>query len=421
MAIDAQQTSDRKPSRIVFINRFFYPDHSATAQILYDIAEATAANGRSVDVITSRLSYDAKQVYPAREKTGEIRIRRVMTSRFGRSSVIGRALDYASFYVSASFTALVMLRHQDIVVVKTDPPLLSVPIGLIARLRGARLINWLQDIYPDVAIELGVVSGSGGTSKLLRWLRNRSFARADMNVVIGQRMADVLARNGVSSRNITIIENFSDDQTIAPSQTRSLSLRRKWGIGSDDFVVGYSGNLGRAHDYATLLNAAEHLRSSHRVKFLFVGGGHRHDQLRSEIGTRNLTNVVFRPYQPRCELSDSLNLPDLHWVSLRPELEGLIVPSKFYGIVAAGRPVLFIGDPDGEIGRITQANGLGVTIKVGDSTELANVIRRCSNDPGSVVRMGRAARWYVDAKHSKALAINRWSDLLAQVEWLNRN
>lgn len=397
------------PQRIVFVNRFFYPDQSATSQILTDVAFLLAASGsREVAVVCARASYEKAMNLPADEQVNGVTVRRVVTTRFGRGALLGRALDYLSFYVSASWRVLLQLRQGDVLVVKTDPPLLSVPLGFVARLKGAILVNWLQDLYPEVAAELGVGLAKGPVGGVLRALRNRSLRKAALNVTIGEQMSKRLIDMRVPSSQVIKIENFTDDRAIRPLSDHASGLRSDWGFSDRDFIVGYSGNLGRAHDIDTLLGAAETLRVHPHIKFLFIGGGHLREQLGQVQNARGLSNIFVRPYQPREALPASLGLPNLHWVSLRPELEGLIVPSKLYGIAAAGRPVIMVGSPSGEIADLLSRHGFGVTVEPGDSDTLADHITDVASDPERVATLSLAARRYVDRYANRQIAFERW-------------
>ena len=149
-----------------------------------------------------------------------------------------------------------LARSGDVIIAKTDPPMLSVIAAPIARLKGAKLVNWLQDLFPEVAEAVGV--GANPVMRALygvmRRLRNASLRAAAMNVVLGKRMAERVAACGVPSDRITIIPNWSDGHLVRPVARAANSLREEWGL-TGRFVVGYSGNLGRAHEYQTLLDA----------------------------------------------------------------------------------------------------------------------------------------------------------------------
>lgn len=408
------QNQDRQ-SRVLFVNRFFFPDHSATSQILTDLAAHLAGAGFHVHVVCSRQRYDDPDA--ALPITGEYEgatAHRVWTSRFGRSSLPGRLIDYLSFYASATLFALRFLRRGDVVVVKTDPPMISVPIGWAARLRGARLVNWLQDLFPEVASALETGFMTGPVGRIAQFCRNASLTSARMNVAIGDVMAQRLTQQGVVPERVKVIPNWSDDEYIRPVPPSENPLRQRWGL-EGKFVVGYSGNLGRAHDFRTVLAAARLLSGESSIVFLFIGGGHGLAHLKEACEQRRLGNVVFKPYQPRSALRYSLTLPDAHWVSLKPELEGLIVPSKVYGIAAAGRPMIFLGDADGEVGALVRKNECGGVIAEGDCEGFASLLRNLSRSPETATAFGANARKMVDKRFNRKAALAAWTDVLKDV------
>ncbi len=403
-------------ARLIFVNRYFYPDHSASSQILSDLAFYLAAAGHEVHVIASRQIYDNPDAaLSACEIVNGVNVHRVASTRFGRAALPGRALDYLSFYRSVRRRLDKIVRGGDIVIAKTDPPLLSVVLAATARRRGARLVNWLQDIYPETATVLGVPLIRGPVGPALRALRNRALRGADATVVVGALMARQIEASGVAAARLHVIANWCDDATIRPIAQANNPLREAWQL-AGKFVVGYSGNLGRAHDFATVLVAAERLRNEPRIVFLMVGGGNQFENLVRAVKLRGLErSFQFRTYQDRAMLPYSLGVADVHWLSLHPRLEGLIVPSKFYGIAAAGRPILMIGDGDGEIARLVRQHRCGITITPGDAATLADTLRHWSEAPEALADMGAHARQMLDTEFTKRRALEQWSRLLEQL------
>jgi colanic acid biosynthesis glycosyl transferase WcaI len=386
--------------RVVFINRYFPPDHSATSQMVGDLAFFLARRGHDVVTIASRQRYDdARARLAGRERVGGVDVVRVATTRFGRGFLPGRALDYATFYVSAFVALLRRARRGDVVVALTDPPLISVVAALACALRGARLVNWVQDLFPEVATALGM-RGPGLTRRLRDW----SLRRAAMNVALGEQMAERIRARGARA---TVRHNWAD-AALHPVARASNALRGQWQLG-DAFVVAYSGNLGRAHEFATIGAAMRRLGDNAGINFLFVGSGAQLDAVRSEAGG----NALFAPYQPREALSESLSAGDAHLVSLQPQLEGLIVPSKFYGILAVARPVIFVGAAGGELARLITAHGLGYVVAPGDDAALARAIEELAADPERAAAMGRRGRALYDERFAPEIALAEWERILA--------
>ena len=402
--------------RIIFLNRFFHPDHSATSLILSDLAFHLAGRGHRVCVVASRQRYDSPLAdLPESETIRGVEVHRVATTRFGRSALLGRGLDYVSFYVLLKRAVQAFAERGDILVAKTDPPMLSVPAMQVARRRSLHLVNWLQDLYPEIAVRLGVPLVRGPVAHALVRLRDASLRAAAANVVVGGRMAERVRARGVASARIHVIPNWCDDESIRPVADADNPLRRDWGL-EDRFVVGYSGNLGRAHEFATVLAAAERLRDHPRIVFLLIGGGHKLDELARCVADRGLERSFrFVPYQATERLRFSLGVPDVHWVSLPADLEGLIFPSKLFGIAAAGRPVIAIGAPDGEIAQLVQAYDCGFAVQAGDGNALAERLVSLAAGRHDLAAMGGRARAMLEARFTRRAALDRWSAVLATV------
>jgi glycosyltransferase involved in cell wall biosynthesis len=169
--------------------------------------------------------------------------------------------------------------------------------------------------------------------------------------------------------------------------------------------VGYSGNLGRAHEIETLLGAIRQLSSDTSVVFLFIGGGALLGELKTRLGEPGMSNCLFQPYQSRQQLPLSLTLPDVHLVILKPELEGLIVPSKIYGVMSAGKPMLYIGDKEGEVASLVIEHGIGEVVAEGDSGALVSQILKMKENPETLAVMGDASRRLFDQHYSREMSL----------------
>lgn len=402
--------------RVIFLNRFFFPDHSATSQLLGDLAFDLARRGRAVHVVTSRQRYDVPDArLPAAETIAGVEVHRVATTRFGRSALVGRGLDYLSFYAAVWRRVLSLAQPGDTVVAKTDPPMLCVPAMHAARRRSLRLVNWMQDIYPELAARLGVPLLRGAVGRGLARLRDASLDIAVANVVVGDKMAESVRGRGVPAARVHVIPNWCDDEAIAPISHADNPLYRAWRL-EGRFVIGYSGNLGRGHEFETVLGAAERLRDDARMLFLCIGGGHKLDELVSRVDALGLGGAFrFVPYQDREQLRYSLGAADVHWISLKPELEGLMVPSKLYGIAAAGRPVIAITAKDGEVATLVRQHRCGCVVEPGDSAALADALVGLATDDEACAAMGRHARAMLDAQFTRRHALDRWHRLLDEI------
>jgi len=399
---------------ILFVNRYFYPDHSATSQILTDLAFRCAEWGFDVKVVTSRQRYDdPKALLPEFETVKGVTISRVGSTGFGRNRIGGRMIDYAAFLWKARRHVKRLVNSGTVVVTKTDPPMLGMFLGPLVGRRGGVLINWLQDLFPEVLI---AVNGGRVVNVLcgpLRIMRNQSLGRAGANVVIGRSMAKYLVSSGVPEERVRLVHNWPFERDEKPGNFGD-ELRKETGL-DDSFVVGYFGNLGRVHEYETILGAICSLSPERKVRFLFIGGGVLMDELEQRVAELGLDNFQRRGYVEREDLPQALSSVDVHLVTLNPALERFVVPSKFAGVAASGRPVLYVGDPKGELGGLVTKWQCGYAMRPGESELLAARIRELARDAGAVERMGLNARRLYEREYRADALMNKWRELLTEI------
>ncbi len=401
--------------RLIFINRFFFPDESATSLMLTDLVEGLAPLGLEMRVITAAASYTGTGGQAPDDLPANLTVTRLPNLPISHQSLRGRLLNFAAFYYALIFAGLRHIRAGDVVICLTDPPLVGIFVTFLAQLKGARVVHWVQDIYPETATRLGYGSAANPLVRLVRRLRDWSWKKAVCNVVIGERMHDMLLSQGVPGRQLRVIPNWTAEDELKPLAPEANPLRKEWGFDAGTLVVGYSGNLGRAHDANTMLDAAALLAKMHakRFKFLFIGGGAKHELLEQSQGDPELAGLIERrSYRPRSELSESLNVPDVHWLSLEPDLEGLIVPSKFYGAAAVGKPIIFIGDTQGEIARMIAAADCGASFAKDDVHGVADFIATLAQDQALRERLGANARSYCLAELSRENRLCDWRTLI---------
>lgn len=389
--------------RVIAVNRYYAPDNSATAQLLAELAEALATRGTPVTVFTSRLRYnDPHARLPRRERRHGVDVRRVWTSRFGRDTLLGRAIDFLTFYLTVSIAVLGAARRGDTLLAETDPPLLSIPLALLARWKGARLVNWCQDLYPEVAVALGIRWARGPLGHALIAARNWSLRQAAMNVVLCDRMHQYLAQQGVPPASLRLVHNWASD-TIRPLPRPPMA----------ETTITYSGNLGRAHRLDAILDLIRRTRDIPSLVYRFVSAGPGAEALERQCRAHGFHHVKFSAPTPLHALSESLARADLHLVSLDPACEGLIMPSKVYGVMAAGRPTVFLGSPEGAVARLLARHDAGFTVDIDAPEAYLVAISGMIGDPARLAAMGENARRAFETHYSAAHSLNAWASVLA--------
>jgi colanic acid biosynthesis glycosyl transferase WcaI len=401
-------------TRVLFINQYYWPDHASTAQHLTDLAESLAERGFECHVLCAQGRYEAGAPKPpACEERRGVRIHRVPAFSLGRRSTLTRMADYLSFYALALVRAIQFPRF-DVVVTLTTPPLIGLVGALLRWTRGTFHVYWSMDLHPDASLALGRMPARHPVVGLLARLSDWIYRQADRVVVLGPYMADRVLLKGVRPERIATIPVWSCRDEIYPVPRNTNPLREQLGLGTA-FVAMYSGNLGLAHSVEEFLEAARMLRNRHDIVFLFVGGGPRQGELRTAAQAEGLNNIRFLDYAPRGDLHRSLSLADVHLISMRPEMRGIVVPGKLYGVMAAGRPALFVGPPHCESADTIRRAGCGFTIRSGDHDGVVSAILALAADPNLARHMGEKGRLAFLAGFERDLCCYQWAELLGPV------
>lgn len=393
---------------VCFVSLYYWPDEGAVPRMLTELAEDCAAAGLAVTVLTSRGRYRSIQQrpLPAVEERQGVRIRRIWATGFGRATVWGRLCDYASFLLSAAGWLFFVARPR-LVVCVSSPPMLATVIVAVARLRRWRLVYKVEDVHPDLALALGILR-PGWISRLASCASRFALDRASRVVAIDAAMAGRLRATAPRAR-VDVIPNWADAEAVSPDETAGREFRRRLGL-EGKFVVLYSGNLGLAHSFRDVMAAARRLEAEgSSAFFLFIGEGPRLAEARSAAG--GLACVSFLDYLPRHALGASHAAADLFLVTLQPEAEGLVVPSKAYTGMAAARPILYVAPGGDDMARTIRGEEIGWVVPP-DPCAIADAIRQAEGDPVETARRGRRAREVLLRRHERRLLTVRWSDML---------
>jgi glycosyltransferase involved in cell wall biosynthesis len=346
-----------------------------------------------------------------REVRHGVTIHRVWHTQFAKGFLPGRAVNYISFLLTSLWAAC-WTQRPDVVVVETDPPLLSLIGGLLQRWRGAQLIVYLQDIHPDIAVALGKLRANW----LTRLLRRRLFAvycRADRVVVLSRDMRQHVIAGGVSAERVVIVPNWIDVSVVYPIKQANV-FRQRHGI-EGRFLVMYSGNLGLCQRLEDVIAAAEVLRARTDILFLLVGAGVLQRQLEAQVARLSLANVRFLPYEPKSRLAESLSAADVHLVPLDARVAACLMPSKFYGVLASGSPLIAVAPEACELAQLAREHGLGLVVPPGDPAALAAAIERLASQPAELFEMGRRARRLAERQFDRRTVTARFADVLNSV------
>ncbi len=414
--LDPQRTADAADPprrRVLMINRSYWPDTEATGQLLTELCEDLAATGEfDVHVLCGQpnhVSIQGESVDAAATTHRGVAIHRARHLTFNKRSMLGKLLNLVSFTLAA-WRMSGRVPRPDVVVTETDPFFLGFLGRRLQKRHGCQFVAYLQDIYPDIA----VACGKAREGTLIRGLRRKLFgayAAADRVVVLSRDMQERCVENGVAPGRIEIIPNWSDVTNLFPVKTNN-AFRREHGL-DGRFVVMYSGNMGVPHLLEPILDAAATLSSDPQVVFYFLGGGVQKEPLERAARERGLTNVRFLPYQPKALLSQSLSAADVQIVSVKPGVISCLMPSKVYGVLAAGCAVLAIAPPNSELGEMITGNRFGCVCDPASENLAAELVAaiqalRQTEDPSLPERAYR----FVTEHASRRTQVGRFADLL---------
>jgi glycosyltransferase involved in cell wall biosynthesis len=396
----------RARPRILVLNQYYWPGVEATAHLLSELCSALASEF-DVTVVTGKL--DAAE--PGRALHDGVEIVRVPSTAFDRSRLALRAVNYLT-YLAASLSEALQADRPDVVLCMTDPPVIADVALIVARRFDAPLVVVSQDVFPEVAVQLRRLDNPALVS-LLRLAVRLYLKRAQRVVAIGETMRSRLLEKGARPDRVVVIPNWVDTSALTP-RPRDNPWAREHGL-VDKFVVMHSGNIGYAQDLDTLVRAATFLRDLGDVRIVIVGGGARRQELKHLERLLDVDQITFMGYQPREMLPLSLSSADVHVVGLARGLSGYVVPSRLYGILAVGRPVIVAADAESETACVVSQVGCGVVVPPGRPELLAAQIRRAYEGALDLAAMGAAGREYVTAEADRRIAVERYLRILREL------
>jgi len=393
---------------ILLLNQYYPPDTSATAKMAVQIAEKLAQRHR-VTVVAGRPSYDPDEYYPYSFQRKDVRnnvtIERVGSTAYPRHQMRRRVSNYLSYLALAVPRALAI--RPDIVLAMTDPPVAGIAGAFVARMSSRPFVYNIRDLYPDMAVG-GEIVNSGFWVERWEKMHRRALRQAARVVVLGDDMRDRIIAKGVAPERVVIVRDGSSFPPSLPERSDPVVQKIRSGF---QFVAIHAGNLGFYGAWNTLLKAAEILRNEN-IGLVFVGDGANRATL--EASAQSSPNVRFLPFFPVAQVPHVMMAGDLHIVTVRRGLEGVVVPSKLYSILAAGRPVLAVAAASTDAARMVTETGCGMSADPDDPAAVAAALTELRNDPARLAQMGARAR-EVAAKYARVNELDRFVNVMEEV------
>jgi glycosyltransferase involved in cell wall biosynthesis len=392
--------------KVLLVNQYFPPDRAATAGVAAAAVSVLAERGHEVSVLAGRPSYDVHERArwrPWRRERGHgARVVRVGSTAFDRRSLRGRVANYASY--AAWTLPLAAAADADVIVGMSDPPFAGVVAANAAAVRRRPFVYWMQDLHPEFSLATGDLQPNTVVRRWQGWHR-RALRRAAAVVVLGDDMARRVVDAGAPADRVHVVRSGANPLD-EPSDTKVTSAIR----GPGDFVVLHAGNLGQSVAWPTLIGAAATLGDP--VKLVFVGGGA--ERAAAARAANGHGNVRFHDYWPEAQLPDVFAAGDLHAVTVRRGLEGLVVPSRLYTVLAAGRPVLAVADDASDVAALVRAHDCGVVADPDSPDAVAAAIDWARTHPAELATMGARAA-VAATQYDRVTLLHRLVDLIESV------
>lgn len=379
------------------------------------IARAAAEQGFDVEVCTGDNLYRSVTQDEDASSGEELYHHRRLRTLGSRTNTVTRLLLTASFVVSA-FGHLMSTPKPAIFVLFSQPPFLHLLIPWLKRTATAKVVSVQMDRYPDILFAHGVLSHRGLPGRILRYLDLRGLKDADAVVCIGRDMRRQLLDHGVPASSLALVPNWTSD--LRPGARSLAEPRPEPEAGG--LTVLYSGNMGVAHSFDELLDAAERMSPDEPITLTIRGTGRRWQEVSDEVRRRGLTRVKMHGLLPFDEYAQTIRASDLVLITLRQGFEGVLVPSKYYAALSAGRPVVFVGPEESEIAQSIHEEQCGAVIANGDAQTLMNVLRRYARDRDRIERHGRNARHAFERRYTEAAGVERYLALVTAVARTSR-
>ena len=404
---------EKSPAKqdLTFVVQHFYPEFAATAQLMTELAECLVARGIKIKVITGQPSFIAGKREPRKENYKGIEIRRLSSTQFNKNKFLGRILNWTSFTI-LSFLHLVFSVNRSKLFIVSQPPFLFGVGWMLNIIRKQNYICLIYDLYPDIAVKLGILKKEGVISKI--WEKvNKTFLKKSRYIIVPiEKMKIIIEEKIGKSNKVQVIHNWADGEFIRPIDKEENWFCNKYDI-VDKLVVLYSGNIGLFHSFEILVEAADKLRYEKKVKFVFIGEGGKKKELMTMVERKKLNNVIFLPYQEREVLPYSLTCADLSVVSLEKGLGSVAAPCKLYTSLAAGAAILGITDSTSDVAQIIKRYNCGFNVEHNDVIKIVDILKKLMENKDTLESMKKNSRRCFEQSFQKDSIIEKYYKLFS--------
>lgn len=393
---------------IYIINQHYYPELASTGQVFQEIAEYFAGLDYKVTVIAGKAFYhDEKMIKPLPRELSGVIIVRLWNTAFKKSFFLGKAFNLLTFQASLALYSLFCLHRDSFVMVGTNPPLALLSLIIAKKIRCFKLISVIQDLYPDILVCSGFTNERAFLFRFLRRIVKNSFKACDRIVTISEDMRNHMEKI-YTVAEVKVINNM----VIGDIYPKPSVNNRNTFDTCKEFLVMYSGNFGIAHEYETLHETVRLLAENESILFKIVGGGIHYNSLKKACIRESLRNISFFPYTVKEDLNTSLNEADVHLIIFDNEFKNVLMPSKYYGILACGKPIILISSGENVISRDIVSYDIGFTVANNEPFRLRDILIKLSQEPETLIAMGQRARMLYMEKYRRELVLEKYKGII---------
>lgn len=401
--------------KVTFFTQLYFPDMTTTSLIMTDLAEDLSQYGMDVRVVAAQPTYLGKTRAPKKETVRGVAIQRVATFTFNKNNNLGRILNGCSC-LARMFLAIFTIPKTHLLVVNTNPAMMPLLGYFAACIRGNRYVVLIHDLWPELPANIGMIKKHGLLFKIIDNILGLAYRKAAGIVVLSEAMREAIQKKiPDQAERVHVIHNWADHNRVYPEAKGNNRLRHELGA-QDKKIVMYSGNLGRYQPLEVMLDAAAVLRNRSDILFVFAGSGAKEQSLRQRAAQHNLDNVRFIPFQPLERLAESLSMADISLLGIAPENEGVIMPSKLYGLLAIAKPIVTISHKDSEVVTMLEQAGAGLHGTENDPAELAQKIEKLFDAPEAAKLMGEKGKKYFLENFERKVVTRQWYQLLTEID-----
>lgn len=413
-AAHAVVTDRRRVGRLWIASELYYPEETSTGHVLTELAEALS-EFYPVSVLCGQPTYSRRGTRaPVREVRHGVAITRCAGLTLNKDVLAFRLANMATLALSTLWQALRALRRDDVVIVVTNPPALPFVIGFASRIRRARCVLLIHDVYPEALIAAGLVSRRHPLARLIAVMTRRLYRGVSHICVIGRDMRSLVRSKmgpGTPDR-ITVIPNWAKEALLASTNRGANPLLAELGL-EQKFVVQYAGNLGQVHDIELLFETARQIEPlDATMHFLIIGSGAKKGWIDQHVRDAGLTNVTILPARPRSDEDVFLRACDVAVMALVPGMSGVGVPSRLYNILAVGKPVIAAVDEASELAAVIREEGVGTVVPPGLVDAMVTALLAARADPAWVADTGRRAAAVARTKYALGHAVAAYRSMI---------